>query len=282
MSEAAKPLDPELIRRLELAEAFGTAECAMAWAEAHAESPLVAAEIGGGAWVMCGDPQSPLCRAIGLGLDGSIEESVLDRVEELFAEHGHSPKVDVTSVADAGLVEVLRGRGYEPIRTMHVFSRSLGPKDLFRAEGDHTPAEGMAISTVDKEDEEEMLRLATAVASAYEEGNQPGEVGLLVMRQLLSQPSVTPFAAYLGGEIAGGGCVATYDGVCALYGAAVLPQFRERGVQTALIKGRLMWSRPSNADVALIQCRPGVATGRNAERFGFTLAYAKEEWGKRE
>ena len=60
-----------------------------------------------------------------------------------------------------------------------------------------------------------------------------------------------------------------------LFGGGVLDGKRRCGVQSALIRGRLLWGRDSGADMACIQGRPGGPTDRNARRAGFTLGYTK-------
>ncbi len=61
----------------------------------------------------------------------------------------------------------------------------------------------------------------------------------------------------------------------ALFALAVLPAYRRRGVQQALIAARLRAAAEAGATVVTISALPGVATERNARRMGFQVAYTK-------
>lgn len=60
-----------------------------------------------------------------------------------------------------------------------------------------------------------------------------------------------------------------------LFGLSVLPEYRKRGIQQAMIGERLRIARQEGAHFATISARPGVATERNARRMGFEVAYTK-------
>lgn len=63
--------------------------------------------------------------------------------------------------------------------------------------------------------------------------------------------------------------------VVAMFGASVLPTFRNRGVQQALIAARLNHGIEHGATMSSIGSKPGIPTERNARRMGFQLAYTK-------
>ena len=63
--------------------------------------------------------------------------------------------------------------------------------------------------------------------------------------------------------------------IVALFGLAVVPEYRRRGVQQALIAERLRLARDAGARVATIGSRPGHSTERNVRRMGFQTAYTK-------
>jgi len=90
-------------------------------------------------------------------------------------------------------------------------------------------------------------------------------------------PGARPYLAYLDGAVAGGGGMSTFERVAALYGTAVLPEFRGRGVQTALLRVRLADAAAAGCDLAKIATRPGTTSQRNAERQGFRVVYTKPQ-----
>jgi GNAT superfamily N-acetyltransferase len=63
--------------------------------------------------------------------------------------------------------------------------------------------------------------------------------------------------------------------LASLFGAAVVPDMRKRGIQLALMAWRLRAAAEAGATVATMESRPGIATERNAMRMGFAVAYAK-------
>ena len=84
-----------------------------------------------------------------------------------------------------------------------------------------------------------------------------------------------PCLALVDGEAAAGGGVSVRDGLVSLFGAATLPRFRNRGVQTALIRRRLEWA--AGCELARTCTRPGTTSQRNAERLGFRVVYTKPQ-----
>ncbi len=65
------------------------------------------------------------------------------------------------------------------------------------------------------------------------------------------------------------------DGVAQLCGAATLPPFRRRGLQTALLHARLHAAANAGCDIAVVTTEPGSKSQQNAERAGFGLVYSR-------
>jgi ribosomal protein S18 acetylase RimI-like enzyme len=66
------------------------------------------------------------------------------------------------------------------------------------------------------------------------------------------------------------------DGSLAQFtGAATLPDFRRRGLQTALTLHRLADARAAGCDLAVVTTAPGSKSQENAQRRGFELLYAR-------
>ena len=81
--------------------------------------------------------------------------------------------------------------------------------------------------------------------------------------------------AMLDGRCVGAGGMGMHNHVAALFGLSVLPEFRRRGIQQALIAARLNIAAENGARVATIGSRPGAGTERNVRRMGFQTAYVK-------
>lgn len=60
-----------------------------------------------------------------------------------------------------------------------------------------------------------------------------------------------------------------------MFGDATLPEWRGRGVQTALLKARLERALHAGCDLAAAGASPGSGSQRNMERLGFRVAYTQ-------
>ena len=63
--------------------------------------------------------------------------------------------------------------------------------------------------------------------------------------------------------------------IAAFFGTATLPEYRGRGVQTALIAQRLHEAALAGCEYAVVSTNPGSGSQRNMERRGFRVAYTK-------
>ena len=71
--------------------------------------------------------------------------------------------------------------------------------------------------------------------------------------------------------------LALNNGIAALFTTSTRSSFRKRGLQTALLDWRLRFAKENGARIATIETDPGSDSQRNAERFGFRLAYVTVE-----
>jgi ribosomal protein S18 acetylase RimI-like enzyme len=69
--------------------------------------------------------------------------------------------------------------------------------------------------------------------------------------------------------------VRIYEGVAQLAGAATLPAHRRHGVQTALLRHRLVDAARRGCDVAVVTTQPGSKSTENVQRFGFAVLYVR-------
>ena len=66
------------------------------------------------------------------------------------------------------------------------------------------------------------------------------------------------------------------DGEVAQFsGAGTLPRFRRRGVQTALLRARLMDAAAAGCRIGVVLTQPGSKSQQNVQREGFALLYAR-------
>jgi GNAT superfamily N-acetyltransferase len=78
----------------------------------------------------------------------------------------------------------------------------------------------------------------------------------------------------------GAAAIAVYDGVALCFGDATPPQFRRRGVQSALIAARLAAGAAAGCPLGMAVTLPGSASQRNYERQGFHVVYTRTKFAR--
>src|SRR5207249_8949349 len=71
----------------------------------------------------------PMCRALGLGLDGHISSADLDRLEQFYRSRGAAAQVDVCPLTDSTLIEMFKKRCYSMTELNNVLYRRLQPNE---------------------------------------------------------------------------------------------------------------------------------------------------------
>ncbi len=258
-------MDYHGIARLEEArQARGTAEIA-----------AVSEPIAGGS--MCfGGPGSWDNQACGLALDGPISDAELDRLVAFYTERGVEPKVEVCPYADPSLWIGLSRRGFELREFEGVLFRELDPAEDLRALLPHGWPRGLELTAVDADDDEQLRTYVQVSSSGFRGPDEPlSDVLFELSRRGVQHPRCDSFLAVVEGQVAGAGGMETTANIACLFGTSVLPAFRRRGIQAALIARRLEQARTRGCHLVTIHTRPGIATERNARRLGFQLAYVK-------
>lgn len=254
--------DHALARRLELFESAVSAEAASNLAGVE---PCVL-PIAGGRAVFAGR-DGVLTEAKALGLHGPVHDDDLDRMERLFFSRGAAAKVVVCPLADPSLVALLARRGYVLTEFETILVRSLD--DL----GDlPAPAAELDVRPITPGEAD---LYADVVAPAFLHPEPVTDEFRDLCRSALRLSGSLGFLAFLDGQAVGGGALVVRDGLAMLAGAATLPEFRRRGVQTALSAARLKLARRQGCDLVVQGAQPGSASQRTAERLGLRPAYTK-------
>ena len=259
-------VDQKLARRLESTDAHAGVEFARAHARLNADS-IAAAEPFAGGWAIFGGVDSPLTQAFALGLDGPVGEDEIERMEEFFHSRGASADVELCPYADPSIVQIFKARSYTLLEFSNVLVRKLTPEDeRFDSDG----------KLVIRQPEPHEIRLLSETVGRgfFETGDLPPM--MTDMFDTFFQTSAgTAFLAEVDGSAAGGGVVIIHEGVASLGGASTLPEFRNRGVQTALLKTRLAFAARARCDTAMVTTMPGTISQRNVERQGFRVVYTR-------
>ena len=262
--------DLALARRLEECSAWAGAESARALARVTPSSEAEAESIGGGVAAWFG-PGSPLSQAQGLGLVGPVSDQELDRLDFFFSSRGSGGSIEVSSLADPGLLPALSRRGYVVGEQTHMLVRpatlDLGPEQYL---------DGSSILMIAEDDASGHALLAkTVLRGFFEKPGEPPEGLEGVMGAMLAAPGSSGWLARWDGQPAGGAVLVTHQGVSLLAGDATLPGFRGRGIQATLIRARIAHAVKIGIDLVAACTAPGSISQRNYERQGFRVVYAR-------
>jgi GNAT superfamily N-acetyltransferase len=261
-------LDLALARRLELAEARAAVDSAEALERRRAASGAAVEAIAGGYAVYCG-ANSPLTQAVGLGLAGPMSEQEFRRLEEFYRTRSESVRVETCPLADPSLIEQFGKSAYRLTEFTNVMAR---PMELAQSERWPDPPAGVSI---DKVAPSEMPQWALTVAQGFAESHAITDELLEVMELFGSGPNAECYLAQVDGQSAGGAALAIRDGIAGLFGASTLPEFRGRGVQTALLHARMGRAAETGAELAMCLAQPGSISERNVVRQGFQVLYTR-------
>jgi len=263
--------DLVLARRLERDEGLNTAEATLAYGREAPEVKVATLAVGGG-WAAYAGVGSFLTQAKGMGMDGPVERSELDRLEDFFMIRGAAAQVSICPLADPSLLELSR-RNY----------RVLEFDNVLVAEPAHVvaPPASPGVEVWRASPEEFDLWAETSARGFFPDPDALAKARP-AFRAFVGMPAVTSFLARVDGQVAGAGAYGVRDGLAGFFATSVLPEFRGRGAHRELIRARLDSARAAGSDLCSVGASPGSDSQRNFERWGFRVAYTKtiliREW----
>lgn len=260
----------ELARRIEHAEAALMDAAVRAAERRGAEAfalPLA------GAVAAYAEPGAPFNKVAGLGFAGVPAAADLDRVEQAYAGRGAPTVIELSSLADPQILELLAGRGYRVLAFEDVLGRAL--------DGVAQPVPDGIDVRLARDDEIDGWVDVVVEGFAHPDAEgvpSPEEFPRDVIERAerdFAAAGVAPYLALRDDQIAGGGSLRITDRVAQLAGAATAPAHRRRGVQTALLQVRLRDAAAAGADIAVVTTSPGSKSQQNVQRSGFYLLYTR-------
>lgn len=264
----------ELAARIERDEVDKLAAAVVA-ARRRDPAGLYLSEPLAGGRALWGGPHSPLNKIAGLGFGGAIDAEMLGAVESAFGERGTPVRVELANLGDPEIGRLLTGRGYLLTGFENVLAKSLAPG------GEPPEAEGVEISRVGEGEEDAWLdTVVDGFAAPDSQGvaadeEFPRDVLAQVIGDLNAAADYTRYLARIGGRVAGGASLRMAQGLAQMSGAATLPAFRRRGVQSALVARRLHDAANAGCELAVVTTAPGSKSQQNAQKQGFDLLYTR-------
>ncbi len=256
-------VDLEFARRLEMAETI-LPDCVEALRRYNPATPSEAETIAGGV-AFFGGADYPANQMVGMGLYGEVTAGDVDRLEQFFRSRGVPSTIVVSPLADMSLPALLGERGYRIAEFNSVLIRRIRSGEPF------DPPAGIVIERVTPQTAGPWMR---AIAKGF---SQEITVAEDVFGGFAALPGALAFLARIDGEVVGGcgGRIIPEARIAALFGTATLPEFRGRGVQSALMALRLHEAAKAGCEYAVVSTNPGSGSQRNMERRGFRVAYTK-------
>jgi GNAT superfamily N-acetyltransferase len=248
-------VDLAFVKRLEMVSGVSSRECAAA-----------SEEIAGGIAAFAG-VDSPVTQAFGCGLDGAVSEAELDRLEDFFFRRGASVTLELCPFIDPSLVELLKKRPYR----LEEFSNVL-VRDIRAGERFVLPASPVAVRTAEADEAKLYIQVVTDGFGQQVLVTPPLQE---LLEGFFHRARGQCFFGLVDGQVAGAGAAAQHGELAEFYGASTLPQFRSRGVQTALINRRLAWAAERGCEIATTSTGAGTSSQRNFERAGFQIVYSR-------
>lgn len=197
----------------------------------------------------------------------------LDAILRFYQEQGASPMFDLSPYVVEytperdGLLDALAVRGF--------YQRSFHQMLYGQPHADTPPTpDHIIIRTVEKGDEVDSL--------AYIYGQIRGTADQDAIRVLVGQPNYRCFLAFIDGTAAGLGILHIKNGAASMANGMTLPEYRGRGVQTALLYRRMRTAAEAGCTLMVSQCQAGSISQRNQQRIGFQIAGTKVWWVRRE
>jgi GNAT superfamily N-acetyltransferase len=272
--------DTALAGRIERVEAQLMAEAGEAARRRRTDAAGFVIPIAGGV-ASFAEQGSPFNKVAGLGFGGVPSAAAFEEVERAFAACGAPVQIELASVADPAIGELLTGRGYRLVSFENVLGlavvgeheRGTPPGIEVRPSGDDE-LETWLEAVVDAD-----LHPDSQGVPSHEEFSRDVLAG--AERDLVTATGVMRYAALREGVIAGGASFRLAEGVAQFTGAATAPAHRRRGIQTALLSARLAAAAAAGCDIAVVTTQPGSKSQQNVQRRGFDLLYTRAVLVKR-
>jgi len=259
-------LDLQLASEIELAEALAAVNCA----ELSAQSGVAAdvSLIAGGYAIYCG-AGNPVTQAVALGLHGPVSAEDFLRLEQFYFARNEPVRVETCPLADPSLFEHYKERGYYVTEFSNVMVRPVqnGASSTLRPEH--------SVIDIRRAAPDELDLWTMTVAQGFAENYPVTQEILSVMKLFASTNNTECYLARIHGRIAGGATLAVRGRIAGLFGASTLLEYRNRGVQTALLQFRLNRAAEAGCELAMSLAQPGSHSQRNITRLGFQTLYTR-------
>ncbi|MBL0385199.1 hypothetical protein JJB07_00955 [Tumebacillus sp. ITR2] len=203
---------------------------------------------------------------------GHEEIEHLDEIFAFFASANREFMIDIAPQRmSTELLQALTQRGF--LQT-GFHTAMYGVPDLSHVH----PVDGLEVRRVQKEEVELYGRIFTSSLEIPDDIPERKESNLL----LLEDPHWTLYLCWQGETPIGFTIMQIVDGVAGFALAGTVPEYRNRGAQTAMLHQRMVDALAADARLVVAQCEFASGSQRNLQRAGFQVAYTKSVWKRQE
>lgn len=201
---------------------------------------------------------SPLTHAVGVGVNGPVNASEMDRLEEFYRERGCPTVIEFCPLVEPALLDLLRERRYRIVEFQNVLVANLAPTPM------------AAPANVRAAERDAWLDVVTR---GFLGEDNLGEEARAIARPLAQY--TRRYVADADGEAGGGGAMWIANEIAWLFADGTRTAYRGRGLQTALIQKRLQDAVLEGARFAFAATAPNSQSQANYLRCGFRVLYTK-------
>ena len=207
-------------------------------------------------------------KAVGLALTSAAGTATLNRLIEFYQHFGAPARIQTSPYSDPSLYEHLATLNFRIIDWDSVFFWNLAethpPKDR-----DSRHFEYVDLNSSDALKD----AFVQSHVRGFQNGDTPTQEDVQLAHRMVNHPRVECLSIWEEGV-----CVATagneyFEDSVTLIAGSVLPEFRNQGLQTAMIRKRIARAKERGLHYAVVASVPGGPTERNASRLGARLAY---------
>jgi GNAT superfamily N-acetyltransferase len=220
-------------------------------------------------------PEPFLNRALGFGTIGDATPSLLARIERHYASIGRAPRITVAGeYTPRAAVRLLERSGYVALPDSEVWI--YGHLRRRRPEMPEVP--GLTIERVGAGSAD--LYASIAYQSFTDRGPMFREIVAALVRDARRRRSLLAFLGRIDGAPAATGMLFDVRPVGGLGNGSVLPAFRGRGIQTAMLAHRMRAGLDRGLRYFFAQT-VNPASAHNMEDLGWRLLYSELDWVSR-
>lgn len=273
-------ITPEFMQCLEYAQCLHLARqvdaCRILFPNGHFSTHYIA---GGTAAVTLPELGQKLNNVVGFAA-GSVKESDLQTLEQLYTNIGLPTVIDLCPFADATTLKLLASRGYGLFRYLNTYVHSLRDLSSLNTTRNTSPngQSGPSVVISNVREHEHDLFIQRSVEGFVDIGRGDKVLETLAAIAVKRADTLLYFAR-VDDEIAATAAMAlmeTERGLIAyMYRDSTIPTHRRKGLQAALYHARLLDAKKKGCQMAVVVTQTGNPSGINAERLGFRVAYTR-------